>query len=91
MESGKEEKIQKLEQEEKTQEKIQKLEEEEKTQGKIQKLEQEEKTQKLVLEYNISLLVDKRATSPKKSEIFYDTEIILNRLSSFPIVYVFTL
>ncbi|PNF42946.1 hypothetical protein B7P43_G11497 [Cryptotermes secundus] len=39
----------------------------------------EEASKKCVTEYYVTLLVDKYATSPKKSEVFYDKEIALNR------------
>jgi hypothetical protein len=34
-----------------------------------------------VIEYYVTLFVDKYATSPKKSEVFYDKDTALNRLS----------
>jgi hypothetical protein len=40
----------------------------------------EEASKKCVIEYYVTLLVDKHVTSPKKSEVFYDKEISLNRL-----------
>jgi len=36
-----------------------------------------------VAEYNVILLVDKNPTCPKKSEVFYNEEITLNRLRKF--------
>jgi len=36
-----------------------------------------------VTEYNVILLVDKNPTCPKKSEVFYNEEITLNRLRKF--------
>jgi tRNA G26 N,N-dimethylase Trm1 len=36
-----------------------------------------------VSEYNVRLLVDKNSTCPKKSEVFYNEEVTLNRLCWF--------
>jgi hypothetical protein len=42
-----------------------------------------EGSKECVIEYYVTLLVDKHATSPKKSEVFYDKDTALIRLSSF--------
>ena len=43
----------------------------------------EERNKIFVTEYNVRLLVDKNPTCPKKSEVFYNEEITLNRLCWF--------
>ena len=43
----------------------------------------EERNKIFVTEYNVKLLVDKNPTCPKKSEVFYNEEITLNRLCWF--------
>jgi tRNA G26 N,N-dimethylase Trm1 len=43
----------------------------------------EEGNKTFVTEYNVRLLVDKNSTRPKKSEVFYNAEITLNRLCWF--------
>jgi tRNA G26 N,N-dimethylase Trm1 len=43
----------------------------------------EEGNKVFVTEYNVRLLVDKNPTCPKKSEVFYNEEITLNRLCWF--------
>lgn len=43
----------------------------------------EEGNKIFVTEYNVCLLVDKNPTCPKKSEVFYNEEITLNRLCWF--------
>jgi hypothetical protein len=40
----------------------------------------EETNKTPITEYDVTLFVDKYATSPKKSEVFYDKETTLNRL-----------
>jgi hypothetical protein len=41
----------------------------------------EEASKTCIIEYYVTLFVDKYANSPKKSEVFYDKGITLNRLS----------
>jgi hypothetical protein len=43
----------------------------------------EEGNKTFVTEYNVRLLVDKNSTCPKKSEVYYNEEIKLNRLCKF--------
>jgi tRNA G26 N,N-dimethylase Trm1 len=50
-------------------------------------METKEGKKRFVTEYNVILLVDKNLTCPKKSEVFYNEEITLNRLRKF--LYIF--
>jgi len=47
----------------------------------------EERNKIFVTEYNVRLLVDKNPTCPKKSEVFYNEEITLNRLCWFQYMF----
>jgi len=50
---------------------------------KVMECKGEERKKIFVTEYNVTLLVDKNPTCPKKSEVFYNEGITLNRLCWF--------